>query len=366
MHSKTLWLGALLLGLASNSHAKSLEECIAKRLQTAAPETPYSEIVSRCQKKNRSPSPYPALLNCVINDSIDTGETLTAGEIRERCLSNNANGKPLPKKLASARVLEASPNIIAPFRQNYILPYTYTNNPNQTPYELEEDDELMNNEEAKLQISLKVPLTYSDTFFTSDRVYFAFTMKSFWQVYNDDISAPFRETNYRPEVFYEVPLPLPAGDGTWFSRIGIDHESNGRTQLLSRSWNRSYFALGYTGNDWSVIFQPWHRWAEDKKVDDGNPDTPPDAKGDDNPDIEEYMGHYELGGAYRAGRLEYTALLRQNFDSGHGAVEMGFSFPLWGRLRGFTQYFDGYGESLIDYDHRNRRIGIGVLLTDIL
>jgi phospholipase A1 len=58
--------------------------------------------------------------------------------------------------------------------------------------------------------------------------------------------------------------------------------------------------------------------------------------------------------------------LRRNFDEGHGAHELGVSFPLWGRLRGYFQYFEGYGESLIDYDHKSRRVGVGVLLTDIL
>jgi len=211
-----------------------------------------------------------------------------------------------------------------------------------------------------------VPLSYGDLLTAKDAIYFGFTLKSFWQAYNSKISSPFRETNYRPELFYYAPLPPDDRGGTWFGRFGFEHESNGRTQLFSRSWNRVYVSMGYRTDGWGVMLQPWHRFSEDPKVDDGDPQTPPPARGDDNPDIEAYLGHFELTGAYIWRSIEFTGLLRRNFSEGHGAFELGASAPLWGRLRGYVQYFAGYGESLIDYNYYNRRIGVGVMFSDLL
>jgi phospholipase A1 len=60
-------------------------------------------------------------------------------------------------------------------------------------------------------------------------------------------------------------------------------------------------------------------------------------------------------------------LLRNNLrDNNRGAVELTWSYPIIGTLRVYTQYFNGYGESLIDYNHHNQRIGIGIALNDLL
>ncbi|WP_390903444.1 phospholipase A [Vibrio echinoideorum] len=55
-----------------------------------------------------------------------------------------------------------------------------------------------------------------------------------------------------------------------------------------------------------------------------------------------------------------------NFKTGYGGIEAGVSFPLLNHVRCYVQYFQGYGESLIDYDYNNQRIGVGILLTDII
>ena len=79
------------------------------------------------------------------------------------------------------------------------------------------------------------------------------------------------------------------------------------------------------------------------------------------------MGHFELMGTWEQNRYEFSLMLRNNLNRpNHGALRLDASFPIWGRLRGVIQYFNGYGESLIDYDHRIERLGVGILLTDML
>ncbi|MCJ7501340.1 phospholipase A, partial [bacterium] len=63
----------------------------------------------------------------------------------------------------------------------------------------------------------------------------------------------------------------------------------------------------------------------------------------------------------------FTMMLRNNLRSDNrGAVEVGWSYPLKGRMKGYLQIFEGYGESLVDYDYRMTRVGMGILLADWL
>jgi len=338
----------------------------SKSIQTSVIALITSAAVPLAFAEDTETTSEPSYETCILKSMELSGPEVTVQTIKDNCTRiETMDEVEIPEGALIDKGLSSNRHLIIPYRQNYILPFTYMDDPNQAPYEDQNFypgvDDPVENEEVKLQLSIKVPLTYGSLLVPNDTIYFGFTVKSFWQLYADDISSPFRETNYRPEFFYEAPIPSKTLGGTLFTRVGIEHESNGRGGDLSRSWNRVYAGLGFAKKDWAVYVQPWYRLSEDEK------DYPGDPSGDDNPDINKYMGYYEVLGVYRPIKeIEFSGTGRYNWGTGYGAMEVGMSFPLYGRLRGYAQYFHGYGESLIDYNYNTQRFGLGVLLTDFL
>lgn len=326
-------------------------------------------LVAPLSAQENEPDELPITLKtCIQAAAVVAEKDMTIRAIEEKCKRKDSK-QPLDR-FKVEKLLEQNEFVITPHRQNYMLFATYNDRPNQAPFIAQnsypEKPKPMQHQEAKFQTSFKVPLTKDSLLFEGDGLYFAFTVKFFWQLYNKSLSAPFRETNYRPEIFYQTPLNLSYLGGEFFTQVGFEHESNGRSQLLSRSWNRIFAGLGYQRDNWTMYIQPWFRLPENEKEDDGDPLTLPPAKGDDNPDIIDYMGHYEFFAIYKNHDFELSNKIRFNTKTGKGALETGVSFPLFNRLRGYVQFYNGYGESLIDYDHSVQRIGIGILLSDFL
>jgi phospholipase A1 len=227
----------------------------------------------------------------------------------------------------------------------FALPYTYSNRFSGSETEV------------VFQLSAKIRLQQS-------RFYFAYTQRSFWQAYNTDASSPFRETNHNPELFYRR---VPTNDESlehWGVDLGLEHESNGQGGELSRSWNRLYVAPQYHTPRLLLHLKLWYRIPEDECRDESCMD---EAGYDDNPDIIDYMGYgeFRLGWRVTGGKTPQLLqlMVRGNPATGKGAVSINYSYPAGSRdLYWFVRYFEGYGESLVDYDHANRRVGIGVLL----
>jgi len=254
--------------------------------------------------------------------------------------------------------------VITPHKANYLLPVTYQTRTNALPFELKDPDEDFNidNLEAKFQISFKFPLMYN-VFGDNGHLFFAYTNQSYWQVYNEEASSPFRETSHEPEVFMLFNNDWKIGGFTnSFLGLGAVHQSNGQTSQLSRSWNRLYGSVVFDRGPFALGLKVWWRIPEAEK------DNINSAKGDDNPDIERYMGNFELTGVYGLNQHRFIMLLRNNLraNNNRGAIELTWSYPILGNLRIYTQYFNGYGESLIDYNHHNQRVGIGIALNDLL
>lgn len=251
--------------------------------------------------------------------------------------------------------------MIQPYKASYILPLSYHNN--NTSYEpgilfnTNREGVEVDNLELKFQLSFRLPFI-SDLLIKQDSVSLAYTQTSYWQLYNQKASKPFRENNYEPEIMWQ--LDLNPADKVLFNlplekfSVAFNHQSNGGSNHLSLGWNRIVFNWAFRQGPWQVAFQPWYRISGDeisnkiKKTD-------------------FYMGHFNLITRYKWGRHVFSSKLRNNlkFSQNRGYLELGWAFPLPSlNLKGFVQYNYGYGETLIDYNQKISRASLGILLAD--
>ncbi len=253
----------------------------------------------------------------------------------------------------SDKVLKRSSFAILPHRQSYFMPISYNDN-RQTIDNLLQDVESppLDETEVKFQLSFKMNL-WDEILGEKTQLMVGYTQKSYWQMYNSELSSLFRETNYEPEIFlskqsnYEI-----FGLNLVNSSLGFVHQSNGRSSLLSRSWNRVYANFVFQKENFVLPIKPWWRISED-------------FEDDDNPDIDDYLGKYEIGMLYQWHDNEFTLMLRNlNNDNNAETFQLGWSFPLNDKVSFYTEYFQGYGESLIDYDHKNKSFSLGFSITD--
>jgi len=320
------------------------------------------------------PPQEAAFERCLFKSIKKSDKNATLAQIEKHCeqqvarsIMNSKNGQSVEIGALAHRVIRekrtaADPYVLTPHKMNYILPLSMVDEINRAPYEeFDTWAEDLKDAEAKFQISLKIPLLTKSLFKEGDQLFFGFTLKSWWQIYAEEISKPFRETNYQPEFFYFTPINLHPFGGNSALVIGAEHQSNGRSQLLSRGWNRIYLNYLYEKRNFALSFRPWYRIPESEKS------SPNDGQGDDNPDIIDYMGHFELGMVYKhSSDFEFSFKGRDNFATHKGFVEFGVTFPLWGKVKGYAQMSSGYGESLIDYNVNQKRFGIGIALTNLL
>jgi phospholipase A1 len=223
------------------------------------------------------------------------------------------------------------------YRPNYILPVVYSSSVNDRPQTPTQPAPVLPGSldeiEAEFQLSFKMKL-WEDMLGSQSDLWLGYTQKSSWQVYNEELSRPFRETNYEPELIWTIPTNYEIlGLKGRLLALGLVHQSNGRGDPLSRSWNK-----------------PWYRFSEDESK-------------DDNPDIKDYIGSAEFLAFYKwQEQLITTLRLRTTFksDPGWGSAQFDVRFPITSEFRGYLQIFSGYGESMIDYNFRKTSVGLGV------
>lgn len=302
---------------------------------------------------------------CMLNVLRQAGDELTLGQIREECRAgpglpeiSGVEKSAVDERIKNEALAVRNPWVITPHRPNFFLPFAYSTLVNEEPFDGKGED--LDKLEVKFQFSFKAPVI-RNLFRDHAHLFFGYTNQSYWQLYNKDASSPFRDTNHEPELFFVVKNDWKIGG--WKNSLlsfGFNHQSNGRPVPLSRSWNRIYAGMAFEKDNWLVSLKPWYRIPEEKK------DDPLEADGDDNPDIHKYLGYGEFRLLKKQrGRL-YSLMLRGNTSSGKGAVEFSYSFPIVNQLKGYVQYFNGYGETILDYDARTHRIGVGIALSDWL
>ena len=246
--------------------------------------------------------------------------------------------------------------VVRLYRPNYFLPLSYNDTPNRdTILDLDKNAKAQYTE-AQFQISFKAKI-WQDFFGKDIDLWFGYTQLSFWQLYNSTFSAPFRETDYEPELFltFRTNYELFGLKGRIIN-VGLDHQSNGRSAELSRSWNRIVATFGFERKNFNLFLKAWYR-------------LPENANDDDNPDIDKYMGYGEAQGVYYWKRHRFAATMRNNLRrQNKGSIQLDWSFPFpcvnLERFSGYIQYFNGYGESLLDYNNSTNRIAVGIMLTD--
>jgi len=239
---------------------------------------------------------------------------------------------------------------LMPHNVNYILPYGFR----EEAYQSSIPKINYNNIEAQLQVSLKLML-FKDIFGFKERYYVAYTQQAFWQLYIG--SSPFRESLYSPETFVEFPIK----DTNSLFRLrsltfGYAHESNGQPNTegitfvdsetlenFSRSINYLYLTL---------------RTQHEALISDFTVITPI-SDHDNNSDIMDYRGCLKVKFTYFYDEHMFTLMGRGNLGTLRGAMEGTYSYPLIKDTNLYIKIFNGYGESLIDYNNNFTKYSIG-------
>jgi len=276
-----------------------------------------------------------------------------------RAIANAGKGSLLDSRWELAKDSKLGTWNFRAYKPMYLLPAFWSSNVNETPSSPNPNNTVdtpleIDDMEAKFQVSFKTK-AWENIFGDNGDLWMAYTQSSRWQVYSPDTSRPFRETNYEPEVMltFRNNYRLAGWNGRLLG-IGVNHQSNGRADPLSRSWNRVIGMIGLDRDNWALTVRPWWRVKES-------------ANDDNNRDIEDYVGRGDATLVYVHGGHQFSLMGRHSLrggDRSHGAVQLDWGFPIHNSLRGHIQIFDGYGESLIDYNHRATYIGLGVSLLE--
>ena len=282
-----------------------------------------------------------------------TGANSSATPQSMMASANSIDESLIEKRDAQEAATQKHRFLIAFYKPTYIMPFYYTGSPYNSVYQNNTpNNESLKKTEMKYQISFKVPI-WKNAFARPISLYLAYSQRSYWQAYNK--RAFFRETDYEPELFIadEVNFHLFKEWYLNFLNAGAVHQSNGFGNNMERSWNRLYLEAITSSNNWMVRLKPWAVIHDN-------------SLSEHNPNIANYLGYGEIIIGYKYNEQMLSLLTHSLFDCGgkHITAELSWSFPLTHYLNGYVQIFSGYGQSLIEYNHRTNSAGIGIALSN--
>lgn len=247
--------------------------------------------------------------------------------------------------------------LLTSYKPFYFTLGRWSNNPNEKPYSENPAYSAAtpvkyNNYEAKFQLSIKTKVLQG-IFGNKADVWVAYTQKAHWQIYNTEISRPFRELNYEPEIILNFPVKykLFGFEGRTLG-VAFNHQSNGRELPLSRSWNRIMFHTSLERKNWQITLRPWLRLKDED---------------DENPAISDYIGRAEVTVVYGTLKHQFYFVGTHPFtfkNADRGSAQLNWVFNIHGHVKGHVQMSAGYGETLIDYNHAQTTVGLGVSFID--
>ncbi len=233
------------------------------------------------------------------------------------------------------------------YKENYFMPLSYRYNSEYV------DNGTHKAEAAETEFQVSIRYDFGSDFFSLGEIYsFGYTQRSFWQVYVP--SAFFRESNYQPEFFVSLPAYKLLGRNDFLKgfKLALIHQSNGRGGVYERSWNRASLSTFFQYKNLVTELELWYRFHD---------------RQDYNPDLLDYIGYGQLQLILPYRQHLFRLKLRSNVSHRKSAVEFMYSHPLPVNnsrdLFVFFKTFNGYGESLIDYNHNVNKVSIGLAIS---
>ena len=203
------------------------------------------------------------------------------------------------------------------------------------------------NSDVKFQLSISQRLTKSKLPFDS-YLFIQYTQKAFWDVFRE--SLPMRDLNFNPGIGLGH-LIIRHNKYIGKAYLMLEHESNGRDSIDSRSWNKITFSWALVLNDnWETQFKTWI----------------PIIDGENNKDILKYNGIFQFAVNYRTcnKRLQIGALITQRkaWFGFNTQLELSYKFNKRENQFFFIQYYNGYGENLLEYNQYKNMLRVGFVI----